>query len=408
MIRRTGGRGLDGRSERRVYGFVEAVTQPSEANSYARMDIVFDAVDAIGFDDGVALDRAPEHLSIIRIMTTPKRLRERFGVDFDLMEGNWFEIVFTPKRGQPPAWILDATADYRGPVIRTNVVRLRSLEGPSRTGAVPPPLPLQALLAWCRMEGSFGTSARVHVSSQPTRDFPRIRMIDVGHASCAAIHVAHDPDSKIIGYYDVGAPVFFHRGTFPKLFKEQQRVPEDGFVILSHWDFDHYSLALTQLKPLQKLRWYAPDQSVGPNAARFQARLGAHLTFINRRQVPILPGLRLWKGNGIASDRNNSGYVLRATQEDGSALLTGDVGYEAIPSAAKRGLKALGITHHGGSGCTNPPPPNERGRAVVSYGWPNRYKHPNELYLAEHALAGWKIRRTAGDAAYQRGDVWLI
>ena len=115
-------------------------------------------------------------------------------------------------------------------------------------------------------------------------------MIDVGHANCAAIHVAQDPNSAIIGYYDVGAPVFFHRKTFPKAFVEEKRVPNSGFVVLSHWDFDHYALAVTKLKSLQALKWYAPNQAVGPNAARLQSILGNNLRFIHAIQIPILAG----------------------------------------------------------------------------------------------------------------------
>jgi beta-lactamase superfamily II metal-dependent hydrolase len=233
-------------------------------------------------------------------------------------------------------------------------------------------------------------------------------MIDVGHANCAAIHVARSADSRIIGYYDVGAPIFFHHGTFPKAFLEQRRIPDDGFVILSHWDFDHYALAVTRLKDLQELQWYAPNQSVGPNAARLQSQLGGRLHFIDAKQVPILSNLRLWKGLGPILDRNSSGYVLRATRGNDSALLTGDVSYEAIEPAAKSRLMALGITHHGGKGSANPPQPHGEGHAVVSYGLPNRYGHPSEQHLKAHEAAGWKVRRTAGDSIFARGDIWLF
>jgi beta-lactamase superfamily II metal-dependent hydrolase len=270
------------------------------------------------------------------------------------------------------------------------------------------PLP-QELDAWCAVPSNSGISDRVDVTSPPPPSSSlHIRMIDVGHANCAAIHVARNANSKIIGYYDVGAPVFFHRRTFPKAFFEQARVPDDGFVVLSHWDFDHYALAVTQLKTLQTLKWYAPSQSVGPNAARLQSQLGSRLNFIDAKQIPILPNLRLWKGRGPSGDRNNSGYVLRATQALESALLTGDVSYEAIAPAAKKRLGALGITHHGGNSSANPPRPHGEGRAIVSYGSPNRYGHPSEIHLRAHEAAGWKVRRTAGDAVYARGDVWLI
>jgi beta-lactamase superfamily II metal-dependent hydrolase len=398
------GRGREPRRERRVYGFVEAATDPDETSGLARKDIVLDAVDAESFDVGAAEDRAAEHLAIVRILTTTNRLSELFGVGPELVEGSWCQVQLGPKPGNPPAWILDAAADYIGPAIRTNVIDLQPIGSPPYSTT----LPLK-LDAWCAIESNPSISDRVYVTSPPPSPLSlHIRMVDVGHANCAAIHVERNADSRIIGYYDVGAPVFFHHRTFPKAFFEQGRVPDDGFVILSHWDFDHYALAVTRLKALQELQWYAPNQSVGPNAARLRAQLGDRLHFIDAKQVPILSNLRLWKGRGPTSDRNNSGYVLRATGPRKSALLTGDVSYEAITSAAKSGLEALGITHHGGNGSANPPRPQGKGRAIVSYGSPNRYGHPSELHLRTHEAAGWKVRRTGGDALFARGDVWLF
>lgn len=389
--------------ERRVYGFVEAVTRPDEANGLARMDLVLDAVDAESFDAGLAQARSTEYLAIIRVLTTFKRLSKLFGVGPELAEGSWCQVDLGPKPGNPPAWVLDAAVDYSGPAIRTNVIDLKPMESPSYPKSLP-----RELDAWCVADNNPNTTDRVDVASPPSSLSLHIRMIDVGHANCAAIHVAQDADSRILGYYDVGAPVFFHHKTFPKAFLEQGRVPDDGFVLLSHWDFDHYALAVTRLKDLQKLQWYAPNQSVGPNAARLRTQLGSRLHFINAKQIPILSNLRLWRGLGPTSDRNNSGYVLRATRNRKSALLTGDVSYEAISSAAKNGLQALGITHHGGNGSANPPRPIGEGRAIVSYGSPNRYGHPSEPYLRAHETAGWKVRRTAGDSLFARGDIWLF
>jgi hypothetical protein len=75
---------------------------------------------------------------------------------------------------------------------------------------------------------------------------------------------------------DVGGPLFFHGKSFPKAFNESTRVPDSGFVVLSHWDFDHYSLAVSKIPKLRDLDWYAPDQPVGPNAAACKPNLGAN------------------------------------------------------------------------------------------------------------------------------------
>jgi beta-lactamase superfamily II metal-dependent hydrolase len=406
MEHRRGGHEGDWRGERRVYGFVEAA--PSQENDHVYIDIVLDAVGADWFDAGKAQARAPEYLAIIRILTTISRLAELFNVG-RLTEGGWYEVVLGFKPGNPKAWILDAVGDYNGPVIRTNVVDLAPIGDLSSLKGTPTgPLALE-LYSWCAVAANSTAAIRVTVASKPPLSHaPHIRMIDVGHASCAAVHVARDPNSAIIGYYDVGAPVFFHRKTFPKAFFEEKRVPNNGFVVLSHWDFDHYALAVTKLKSLQALKWYAPNQAVGPNAARLQTLLGINLRFIDAIQVPILSGFCLWRGQGLKSDRNNSGYVLRGERGRKSALLTGDVSYGAIAAATKKDLTGLGVTHHGGNGCANPPTPLGNGRAVVSYGRPNRYGHPSESHLSAHEAAGWTVRRTAGDSQHPRGDVWLL
>lgn len=364
-------------------------------------------VDAAAFDTGNAYQRAPEHLSIVRVQTTVRRLREAFYLQQDIAEGEWFQIETASEPGLPVAWTLDATQSYSGPVRRANLTkfdRLRETALPSREGGSDLLSNLQTL---CRVGKARQSSNPKAGSDKPNPNF-FIRAIDVGHANCAAIHVEKDANSRILGYYDVGAPVFFHRRTFPNPFPDSNRVPAAGFVALSHWDFDHYSLAVTHLPQLQKLEWYAPDQPVGPNGARLQALLGNHLNLVSATIVSVHADINLWKGTGGASDRNNSGYVFRAERPEGGVLLTGDVGYDYINPAAKQDLIALGVTHHGGLGCANPPIPKSHGRAVVSYGLPNRYGHPSEPQLAAHVLAGWTVIRTAGvTAAYQRADVWL-
>jgi hypothetical protein len=96
--------------------------------------------------------------------------------------------------------------------------------------------------------------------STDTKNNLRITALDVGQAAC----VAFSDGSQPLGYFDVGAPMFFNRRSFPK--QLDHRPASEGFVILSHWDFDHFALAL-QYPELKNLKWCAPDQPVGPNTA---------------------------------------------------------------------------------------------------------------------------------------------
>ncbi|WP_308921825.1 hypothetical protein [Janthinobacterium sp. J1-1] len=384
------------------YGFVESFSKPYDGSSYARINIVFDVVDAEAFNSGVAEDRSPIHLSMVRIMTTQKRLEDLFEISSSIKEGDWFHIRLGMHSGMPRAWLLEARNDYSESVIALNLTGLSRVGG-GLGGTVKPDGKLRALREWCKIEGrpADGKAAVTGATNL------HVRIVDVGHASFSAIHIAPSHRSKIIGYFDVGGPIYFHHHTFPKAFKDQGLIPRNGFVALSHWDFDHYSLAVTKMKGLQKLTWYAPEQLVGPNAARLQSLLGSKLNFVHTPTYQILNGLQMWKGGGASDDRNNSGYVLNVQNGAGGTLLTGDTDYDFIPAGAKTNLVALSVTHHGGSGAGNPPAPMANNAvAAVSFGLPNRYHHPNWKDIEKHELAGWSVQPTFLTPK-NRGDVWL-
>ncbi len=388
--------------ERQGYGFLESYSKAGQGSAYSRLNIVFDMVDAAAFDQGMTADRSPRHLSFVRIMSTSKRLDELFAIGEVAEEGEWFRVTLATRSGMPRAWILDAEGDYDGPIHASNLIGLERLAGSGAGTTLQAGSTVSLLRQWCTVAAPAPQAAH--------RQFPAdlyVRIVDVGHANFSAIHNERAIRDSIVGYFDVGGPIFFHHHTLPEDFPEYRYIPEDGFVALSHWDFDHYSLALTKLMALQQLTWYAPDQPVGPNAARLQTLLGARLNLISAPVFDISGTLRMWRGTGAIHDRNNSGYVLTVPNRRGATLLTGDVSYAAIPAPAMANLAALCITHHGGSGAGGPPKP-ATGTAVaaVSFGMPNHYHHPNDAAIAEHAVAGWTVSPTYRAPA-ARGDVWL-
>lgn len=89
------------------------------------------------------------------------------------------------------------------------------------------------------------------------------------------------------------------------------------------------------------------------------------------------------------------------------SLLTGEVGYQWIATNLKRDLSRLGVSHHGGHGCENPTSAIPGGRAVVSYGVPNRYGHPINANIQAHIVAKWQMAHTAETPSGHRGDRWL-
>ncbi len=371
------------RLPRRLYGFVDSVLPAEDENPRSRLALHLDAVDADLFDaDPLAIDR-DDALFLVRLLTTPDRLREFIGVDQNIPEeGSWVSLTTEKSPGNPRAWLMPSEGDGFGDPIATNAVAVTAGDALGADAVA-------RLTAACaspdttRIEAP-DLDAIVFLAPNETS---RIEAIDVGQAAC----VAFWDRGRCVGYFDVGAPIFFNRGSFPR---HLDHTPcNKGFIILSHWDFDHYALAYDH-PILRTLKWYAPDQPVGPRTAKFQKTLGPNLNFISGSID--LGGFKLKRCSGPLSDRNNSGYALRIGRDGQAVLLTGDAGYHAIPSDLQADLTAVMIPHHGGKGTTPPPSASaEYAVAVASYGSPNKHRHPCEDQLDLHKKGGWRIRRTA-------------
>ncbi len=383
MARRQTPRPTERRLPRRLYGFVDSVIPAEDDNPRSRLALHLDAVDADLFDaDPLAIER-DDALFLVRLLTTPDRLREFIGVDQAIPEeGSWVSLTTEKSPGSPRAWLIPSEGDVFGDPIPTNAVEVA-------TGDALDPDAVARLRAACTSPNTTRTEAsdlRAFIALVPN-ETSRIEAIDVGQAACVAFL---DRD-LCVGYFDVGAPIFFNRGSFPRHLAHTPS--SEGVIILSHWDFDHYALAYDH-PILRTLKWYAPDQSVGPRTAKFQKSLGSNLNFISGSLD--LGSFNLKRCNGPASDRNNSGYAMRVAYDGQAVLLTGDAGYHAIPTDLQSNLTAVMIPHHGGKGATPPPGPcAKHSVAVASYGLPNKYRHPCEDQLDLHDKGGWEIQRTA-------------
>lgn len=222
----------------------------------------------------------------------------------------------------------------------------------------------------------------------------KIRIVDVGQAHCAEIYDRSTP-GQVLGYFDVGKPLNFFTSTWP-VPPPALNVPDKGFVILSHWDYDHYSMALAFAPSLLKLDWIAPiPSSPGPTAAALIATLGPSISLVGAANLAPYPGLTLHKGLGPAKSSNNSGYVLRASLPEEEVLLAGDVEYKHIAPGALVELSGLLAPHHGAKQLVGPPAPlGGAGRAVFSFGHPNSYSHPDVALIAAHSALGWATSAT--------------
>lgn len=411
---------------RRLIAFVDGEVLPDE-RAASRLGLILDCGDASLLNgEREPIDDNERDLAIVRVLSTPARLRRLFQLARSPKEGDWLVVELGHKRNRPLAWILPATNDYRGPAERARVTGMvlipneqempaqRRRRDPSELERIAYLMTSEqvALLHNPALPPSIGAgesqlqrSLRLLDLGGESNSSLHPRVLDVGQASCVALHKRKDPNSEVVGFFDVGAPLWFHNSSMPK--RCDFRMPQNGgVVILSHWDFDHYAMALWRAPELRNLQWYAPKQDVGRNTRRFQQQLGANLHFIEADRIGSKP-IRLFRCSGPLSDRNASGYVMHVMKPRGPLLLTGDASYDVIPPKLKRGLKGVTVPHHGGASSATPPKPSGWGVAVASYGTPNKYRHPSEPFLDEHYSKQWDVQRTAKHVSQRRGSRWL-
>lgn len=379
---------------RRFYAFVDARIEPAgESPSLrARESLWLDAVDADAFDRNPEALLQDENLFLIRVLSTRRRLEEDFQLP-PVRECDWLELTVQIDRGSPRAWLLPATSGYV-PEESQNIRSISRLPDPEAIAVGAARDVARNLARYCVLENKtpfYDDPALFRLLIEHESNI-EIRAVDVGQASCNAFFVGGRP----IGYFDAGSPIYWNQKSFHG--RLCHKPPSSGFVILSHWDFDHFALG-SKVPQLQSLTWIAPDQPVGPNALNFQRKLGNNLRFLT---TPVIwPHFELKPGLSTnLKDRNGTGYSLAILLGEDKVVLTGDAPYSMIDPAILNGASRITVPHHGGTGLGSIPTPRGASRAVVSYGKPNSYHHPDEGYLADHEARGWQVQRTA---AYPQG-----
>lgn len=403
------------------YGFVDSI----EPMGGGRIAVQLDAIASDVFDSDGGKSKSEKGLGFLRIVSTADALQKMLA-DFESISiGDWIEVVTTPDlsaRG-PWVWSLQLREDRfvgderTGRPTRGKVIGLRRLSRASQ------PIDPQPLGAAQSAQLAIGSSLkkRYSLAEMPcivppgrlNRDLRRFGRAwataeavahDVGQASFNVISPQHTRGPLL--FFDVGQPIWFHLHNAPSNFAPPSR--PGGFVILSHWDTDHYAYG-RQNSAFHKKCWIAPAQtSVGPNAETFARQLaddgklilvGAGKSSRHRR------GARIIRCNGHSI--NGSGLALHLKTFGRNILLAGDADYHEIPSIGGVRLSGLQVPHHGGgmSPLSVVPTASERpARAVVSCGLPNRYGHPNDVNLKAHESAEWNIAQTASANGIPRGE----
>ncbi|MBY4616143.1 hypothetical protein [Rhizobium redzepovicii] len=394
----------------RYYALLEDMVGSIEGNNYSRSHVLLDGVDAARFDENPLSLNDPSALSLIRAISTERVWRNRHDLG-EVAKGDWVEISLHDEGQAPMAWEMRPDNDYRRDSKRSveKIRRIgRILPAGGATGDNPE-LVMKLQAGSNAARGDHQTIAFQNLASRVLPASPppvsnhddklEIIVLDVGQASAVLMR----RNGTAIGLFDAGHPLWFNKKSLPRHFV----APDlgNGFIFLSHWDFDHFEMGRLQVAWHQN-DWFAPDQLVGPNTALFQRLLGARLTFVDGPL--IIGGLHFERGTCLDPvDRNNTGYQMRYERDGKAVLLTGDADYEHIAPHMKADLTHLCIPHHGGRGTAPPGPNGTSGRAVVSYGLPNGYRHPYGPQIHAHRGLGWTVAPTADDHA-PRGDRLLF
>nr|CBA29347.1 hypothetical protein Csp_A11690 [Curvibacter putative symbiont of Hydra magnipapillata] len=287
---------------------------------------------------------------------------------------------------------------------------------------------MDALLA-CFFNGS-GAGERIirsRLSGATSASSPfEVSMVDVGQGSLAALH-------KVGGaprlFFDLGWPTIFNSWTAPlaKPLLQHNEAP----VVLSHWDWDHWGLAIdkagwSKKDECWKINWNTAALNrpwivpgVGPNWGNVSIcpihwRLALALT--RKRNFYRWPHSLLelrWATmticrttGGKPKDRNQHGLVMVVHQNRGvvnpkpvrGILLPGDADYKNIPFLTPS-LKptflfsGLAATHHGGRFTRSVTPiPTAHAWLAFSVGHKNKYQHPKKLAQMQYLKKGWNYQ----------------
>ena len=221
-------------------------------------------------------------------------------------------------------------------------------------------------------------------------------------------------DGSVKAYFDIGGGVLANARTFPNALTKfcfTQRPP----IILSHWDFDHWSSA-NRDRQSHFMTWIAPRQSVGPTHVALMTMIAqaGQLLLVSpgspaRRYGQIK--LEYCTGRG----RNGSGLAVTLSERANGAgqqmLFPGDARYTFIPSfpnpPTNRYLSVV-VPHHGGDMNSNIVPICPQlaaSRLVYSYGHGNTFHHPRLVTRTDHVASRWRdVLITPGAAAQESRD----
>ncbi|PKB13815.1 hypothetical protein [Janthinobacterium sp. 64] len=383
----------------RVYGAIE-VAQRLESNATDVLDeaepVFFECIDTAWFHNNYS--RGAEWVGAV--LYAPLLVLALEGYPMPPLPDNaapgdivWFEFGFEPARG--------VEADGR---VYRNI--LSEGESVKITFYEPRPLDFAANSPWggdmalisemhAETKGSvYGPGPKLRKLLAESHSTAGVAIYDVGQGSCqAVVDTAHYVP---LLYVDIGGGVIANEKTFPDRL-HGLCFSCDPPIVLSHWDFDHWSSALRFLEALDA-EWFAPSVPTKP----IQQAMAAEL--FSRGLLHIWPvgGPAEYVGKNVSLERctgktyNDSGIAVtfhRSKPSGNNCLLPGDADFQFIPSVvAKRKFSAICMTHHGGRLHSATYPIAKRGAVAANSSGPrNSYKHPLFDTIGAHLEAGWPL-----------------
>jgi len=239
----------------------------------------------------------------------------------------------------------------------------------------------------------------------------QIFSLNVGQASCT--YGVLNCSKITSSFFDVG----FEKFTSPSKFKTAQgiykQVQPGGFVVLSHFDTDHFLGAAfsTSKNPNLFLKtWIIPDLSSlnSPQLLLSSLSLSAILLLASLFSVPN-PSIfwlttngqwaqianNVYVQNASGKGRNNSGIVSYVIGQDGLLFIPGDADYQYWPSTPGP-ITAMVVPHHGSYSQIPPSVNLSKTFKSIIYAGRNTYGHPSLCSLVDLDAHGcqpiWRFR----------------
>lgn len=237
-----------------------------------------------------------------------------------------------------------------------------------------------------------------------------VAVYDVGQGSCQALvdEKHHIP----LLYVDMGGGVLANLATFPADLRGLC-FSNWPMVILSHWDWDHWSSAQRFRRALETA-WLAPPVPEKPIQRAFAAELAVRgrLIIWDSAAPPKVETavVRIERCTGrTVNDSGLAVTLLAGKLRRRNCLLPGDAAYKYVPSVvAQEKFSALCMTHHGGRLHSKSYPVAKRGAVAVNSSGPrNSYKHPLFSTLKFHLELGWPMPSQTGFAGARPSHVLM-